>query len=86
MGGMVMDRLGRILYFFCVFKAATGDELIGNDTPPHACVSLVHTQLLTHPGQCPLDSFWQLFFFPRLRNNSGNYDRKLLQINIALGQ
>lgn len=68
-----MDRLVRrlvrifkeILYFFNIFKEATGDELVGNDTPPYACVSLVQTQLLTHPGQCPLDSFWQLFFFPR---------------------
>lgn len=85
-----MDRLARIfkeiLYFFSIFKEATGDELVGNDTPPYACVSLVQTQLLTHPGQCPLDSFWQLFFFPRFRNHSGICDRKLLQINVALGQ
>lgn len=34
----------------------------------------------------PLDSFWQLFSFPRFRSNSASYDRKRLLVNAALGQ
>lgn len=36
--------------------------------------------------QGPLDSFWQLFSFPRFRSNSASSDRKRLLVNAALGQ